>query len=639
MTMLDRMRRHKAWLKWSLGIVVVTFVLLYVPSFLTPTGAGAAPTDVLATVEGRNVTVGAFQRAYQQQIQSLRSAYGDTVNDQMLRQLGIAQRIVQQLVDQEAVLAEAARLGVRVSDGELRERIVRMPGLQENGVFIGDAKYRALLQMQRPPVQPAEFEAELRKSLISEKLEAAVAGWVTVADSEVDAEYRERNEKVKLELAIFTANQFRAAVQPTDADLQAHFGANPEAYRIPEKRRVRYVSIDAEALRARMTVTPQEAEARYRQNIQTYSTPEQIRASHILLKTEGKDEAAVRKQAEAVLAKVKAGGDFAALARQYSEDTSKDNGGDLDYFGRGAMVKEFEEAAWALSPGQTTDLVKTPYGFHIIRLVDKRPAATKTFAEVRAQVEDQIKWEKAQAEAARVADEVAGEIDDPSDLDRVAQARGLTVGDSGLFAREEPLAGIGFAPGVSAEAFTLEQGKVSKRLNTQQGAAFIHLVEVKASYLPKLDEVKDKVRDDVARAKAVEVARAKAQTMAQAARGKFAAAAKAAGVEVKTTDLISRGTALPEVGVSKAVEDAVFALKASDETTGPIATENAVVVARVVERQDIKTEEMQAARDGLRSEMIQQRRGEFFSAYMTKAKKNMQVEYNPNAIKTILGGQ
>ena len=638
MTMLDRMRRHKAWLKWSLGIVVASFILFYVPSFLSPTGVGAAPTDVIATVEGRDVTVARFQRLYNQQVQQLRSAYGEALNDQMLRQLGIGQRIVQQLVDQEAVLAEAARLGITVTDGELRERIVRMPGLQENGQFIGDAKYRALLAMQRPPVRPEEFEAELRNSLVAEKLESALTGWMTIADTEVDAEYRERNEKVKLELAVFTANQFRSTIQPTDAEIQAHFSKNPEAYRIPEKRRVRYLSIDAEALRSRMAVTPQEAEARYKQNLQVYSNPEQVRASHILLKTEGKDEATVRKQAEAVLARVKAGEDFAALAKQFSEDSSKDNGGDLDYFGRGAMVKEFEDAAWALQPGQTTDLVKTQYGFHIIRVTDKRAASTKTFPEVRAQVEDQIKWEKAQAEATRVADEVAKEIDDPADFDRVAQARGLTIGDSGLFAREEPLAGLGFAPAVTAEAFTMEQGKVSGRLNTNAGAAFIQLVEIKPSYVPQLDEVKDKVKDDVARTKAVDVARAKAESMAQAARGNFAAAAKAAGVEVKTTELVTRGTALPEVGVSKAVEDAVFALPAN-QTTGPIATDNAVVVARVVERQDIKPDDMATARDGLRTEMLQQRRGEFFGSYMTKAKEKMNVQYHENAIKAILGGQ
>ena len=637
MTMLDRMRRHKNWLKFSLVAVVGTFILLYVPSFLSPPGAGAAPGDAIATVDGRKITVDTYKRAYQTQVQALRAAYGGSLNDQMLRQLGVGQRIVQQLIDEQAVLAEARRIGITVSDAELRERLLRLPDFQENGQFVGEARYRAVLRMQRPPRTPADFEEELRKVLTIEKLQGAVAAWVRVSDSDVDEEYRRRNEKVKLDLAVFTANQFRAGVQPTDAELQAQFNAHPDTYKVPEKRRVRYLSISAEALRPRMTVTPQEIEARFNQNNQAYSTPEQIRASHILLKVEGKDAAAVTKQAEAILAKVKAGGDFAALAKQYSEDDqSKATGGDLDYFGRGAMTKEFEDAAFALDVGKTSEIVKTPFGLHIIKVTDKKAATTKTLAEVRPQIEDQLRWEKAQAEATRVAEEIGKEIDDPADLDRVAKARGLAVGDSGLFSREEPLAGLGFAPAVTSEAFTMEQGKVSGMLRTSQGFAFVSLTEIKPTYAPKLDEVKDKVREDVVKVKAVEVAKSKAASMAQAGKGNFAAAAKAAGVEVKSTDLITRGAALPEIGVSGAVEDAVFALKAG-ETTAPISTENAVVVARVKERQDVNPAEMHTARDGIRNELLQSRRSQFFAAYMSKAKGKMQVEYNTEAIKAVLG--
>lgn len=640
--MLDRMRRHRAWLKWSLGIVVLTFVLLYIPSFLEQDGVGAAPTDTLATVDGRPITVGSYQRTYQAQLNRLRSAYGDQLNDQMVRQLGISQQIVRQLIDEESMLAEASRLGIKVSDAELKERILRMPEFQEGGQFIGDTRYRAMLRMARPPLTPSEFEEQVRRSLVIEKLQGAVTGWVRVNDEDVDQEYRRRNEKVKLDLAVFTANQFRGSITPTDAEIQERFSANQEAYRLPEKRRVRYLSIDAEALRAKMTATAQEVEARYQQNLATYRTPEQVRASHILFKTEGKDEAAVKKLAETVLAKVKAGEDFAKLAKQYSEHGSKDNGGDLDYFGRGTMVnefdEEFDEVAFSQAPGQTSDLVKTKLGFHIIRTVDKRAAATRALADVRPQLEDQIKFEKAQAEASKIADEIAKDIDDPSDLDRVAGVRALAVSDSGLFSRDEPLAGLGFAPAVSAEAFKLEQGKVSGMLRTNQGYAWIAVVETKPSGLPTLAEVRDKVSDDVARVKAVDLAKAKAATMAQAAKGNFAAAAKAAGVEMKSTELITRGTALPEVGVSKAVDDAVFALRVN-ETTAPIATENAVVVARVKERQDLKPEDMATSRASLRGELMSQRGNEFFAAYMTKAKDKLTVTFNENALKLILGGQ
>jgi peptidyl-prolyl cis-trans isomerase D len=636
------MRRHRGWLKWSLGLVCLTFVLFYVPSFLRNGGiagvTGAQADDAIATVNGHEITAGEYRRLYAQQLQSLRQAYGGNVDDKMLQQLGVAERILSQMVDEEAMVAEAERLGLRVSDAGLAERIKRMPGFQQNGQFVGEVAYRDILQMQRPPIRPVEFEDQLRRSLMAEKLQAAVTGWLRVADADVDAEYRKRNEKVKVSLAVFTANQFRAGIQPTDAELTAQFNAHQDAYKLPEKRRVRFLSINADSLRDKMTVTPQEIEARYKDSVAVYSTPEQVRASHILFKIEGKDEAAVRKVAEAVLARAKAGEDFAALARKYSEDdTNKAKGGDLDYFGRGVMAKEFEDAAFSLPPGQISDLVKTSFGFHIIKVVDKKAAATRPLDEVRAQVIDQVKTQKAQQQAAQVADEVAKDIKQPDDLDKVAKAKGLAVGDSGLFGREEPLTGLGFAPAVTAEAFSMQQGKVSGELKTNQGFAFIALTEIQAAHVPTLNEVKDKVRDDVIRLKSVELAKTKAAVMAQAAvKGNFAAAAKAAGVEVKTTDFVPRGTALPDIGVSNAVDDAVFKLKVG-ETAGPIATDNAVVVAQVRERQDIKPEALSTERDALRDELLQQRRQEFFAAYMAKAKTKMKISYNSDTIKTLLG--
>ena len=636
MTMLDRMRRHKSWLKWSLAIIVVAFVLVYVPQFLDPTGTGAAPTDTIATVNGRRIPASTFQQVYLQQMAQLRASYAG-LSDEMIQQLGFGQRLVQQLVSQEAQLAEAERLGITVSDGELAERLKRLPAFQENGVFIGERRYRQLLDNSRPPTRPEAFEADLRKSLTAEKLQAAVTGWIRVSDADVEQEYRRRNEKVKLDLAIFNAADFRTGIQPTAADIEAEFSANKETYRIAEKRRVRYLSIDVASLRPKMTVTLPEVTTRYQQNQQSYSTPEQVRASHILFSTTGKDEAAVRKTAEGVLARVKSGGDFAALAQQYSEDPqSKVKGGDLDFFAKGTMVPEFDAVAWTLAPGQTSDLVKSQFGFHIIRVTEKRAAMTRTLDQVRPQLEEQIKDEKAQAEALRLSEEIAGQISAPADIDRVAKERGLTAGDSGLFSRDEPLAGLGFAPAVAAQAFALEQGKTSGSLRTNQGYAFIALTEIKPSALPTLDEVRDKVQQAVVNAKAIEVARTRAATLAASTGANFAAAAKAVGAPVKSTDLVARGSALPDVGVSDKVDAAAFALKAG-ETSQPIATDTAVVVVHVRERQEITPEALAAERDTLRNELTDQRRAAFFSAYMAKAMENMDVTYNEAVIAQLLG--
>lgn len=636
MTMLDRMRRHRGWLKWSLAIVVVSFVVLYVPQFLDPTGtgAGAAPRDVVATVEGRRINASTYQTVYTQQMAQLRQAYGE-MTDQMAQQLGFGQRIVQQLVSQEAQLAEAERLGITVTDGELRERLIRLPAFQENGVFIGDARYRALLDGARPPVRPAQFEEDFRRSLIAEKLQNSVAGWITVSDADVEQAYRREHERARLDLAIFNADQFRAGIVPTDAELNAEYTASPDAFRVEEKRRVRYLALDSAALRTTVTVTPQEVEQRYRENSATFSTPEQTRASHILFATEGKDAAAVRKTAEEVLARVKKGEDFAALAKQYSDDGSKEMGGDLDFNARGIMVPEFDTAMWALQPGQTTDqLVQTQFGFHIIKVTDRRAAQTRTLDQVRTQLEDQIRNEKARAEATRLSTELAAQIKTPADLDTVAKQRNLTVRDSGLFARNEPLSGLGVEPAVAAEAFRLEQDQVSGALATMQGYAFIALAEIKPAHLPALAEVREQVSNAVIRKKAVEVARARAATVAQSSD--FATAARAAGVTVRSTELIARGSALPEIGVSERIDQAAFAL-AAGQTSQPIATDTAVVVVHVREKQDIVPEGLASQREALRAQLTNERRMEFFSAYMMKAMENMEITYNEQTLNALMG--
>ena len=198
-----------------------------------------------------------------------------------------------------------------------------IPAFQENGQFIGEQVYEQVLRMQRPPLTTEEFEDNLRRALLVEKLRAAVTDWVAVSDADVEREYRARNEKVKLQLVVFTPDKVQNEVTVTDAELSAYFDKHKDRYRVPEKRKIRYLLVDADAVQAKVVVPPGDIERYYQQNIQQYSTPEQVRASHILLKTEGKDDAAVKAQAEAVLKQVKSGADFAELAKKYSEDESQ----------------------------------------------------------------------------------------------------------------------------------------------------------------------------------------------------------------------------------------------------------------------------------------------------------------------------
>ena len=198
-----------------------------------------------------------------------------------------------------------------------------------------------------------------------------------------------------------SADRLRGDVTVTDADLSTWFDAHKEDYRVGEKKKIKYLLVDVDKLRATAVVPPGDIEKYYRDNQQEFTTPEQVRASHILIKSD-KDDAAAKAKAEALLKQVKSGADFAALAKKNSEDEgSAKNGGDLDYFGRGRMVKEFEDAAFSLQPGQMSDVVKSPFGYHIIKVVDHKPAITKSIADVRQQIADRLATERARPTRAR----------------------------------------------------------------------------------------------------------------------------------------------------------------------------------------------------------------------------------------------
>src|SRR5438552_6907903 len=248
MTMLDRMRRHKAWLKWSLVLVVLAFIVFYIPEFLRVSGTDANSGDTIAKVEGHAISSGEFRRTYQAQLQAYRSAYGGQMSEQLLKQLGIEQRILQQMVDEQASLAEADRLGIIVSDDEVRQRIFAIPAFQENGHFIGDQRYQQLLRLQRPPLAPSDFENGIRRSLTVEKLRASLTDWLSIADKELEQEYRRRNDKVKLAVVSMTADSFRAQATANDSDIASYFESHKEDFKIPEKRKIRYLLIDVDAI-------------------------------------------------------------------------------------------------------------------------------------------------------------------------------------------------------------------------------------------------------------------------------------------------------------------------------------------------------------------------------------------------------
>ena len=459
--MLDGMRRHKGWLKWSLALVCLAFVFLYVPGFVDQTALEGFPNDVVARVGDHDITVAQFRQMYLLQLENYRQQSSGEVSEEVLRSLGIDRQILQGMIARYAAVAEAERLGLTVGDAEVRHRIVNLPGFQVNGQFVGEARYRQALQFQRPPMTPAQFEEEVRRDIMFERLEAAVTGWIAVSDDEIAAEHRRRNEKVRVQVVAFRGDDYLEDIDAADEEIAALYEENPLAYEVPEKRQLRFLLVDESAIFESISPSDEEVQQYYDANVSQYTTPGQTRASHILLRIGGQVEAEVEARAAELAAEARAGADFAELAREHSEDeATAEDGGDLGLFGRGRMVAEVEAAAFDLDVDAVSDPVRSAIGFHVLQVTEKQEETRQPLEEVREAIENTLKNERATSRADALARAIAVEVETPEDLERAAGARGFELQESGFVGRGEPILGLGFAPQVSAEAFQMDQGEV-----------------------------------------------------------------------------------------------------------------------------------------------------------------------------------
>lgn len=637
--MLDRMRRHKGWLKWSLALVIFAFAFLYIPGFMDQTGGAALPDDVIARVGDQEISMLEFQQIYSRQLQAYRLESGGEISEEMLRSLGIDRQILQQMIDGHAALAEAERLGLAVSDAEVRERILTFPAFQIDGRFIGEASYRQLLQQQRPPLSPSQFEEEVRNEILVDRLQAAVTGWVRVSDAEVADEHRRRNERVRVDVVAFRAADFREEVEATDDDVSLLFAEEAANYEVAEKRRLRFLLVDQTAIFDSLALTDDEVRQYYDANLSQYQTPGQVRARHILLRVDADDEEEVEARAAELAAEARGGADFAQLAREHSQDeTNASNGGDLGVFGRGRMVPEFENAAFALAAGEISDPVRSPFGYHVIQVTDKQEEITQPFEEVRGAIENVLKRERSSSRATALARAISAEAATPEELERAASARGYELQESGFAARGEPILGLGLAQEVSAQAFAIGPGVVAGPIPTPSGPAFVTVTDIQDPYVPELDEVRDQVREDVIRKKSLALAQETAAEAAETLKGAddFVATAEEAEWSVGSSDLVARGAALPEVGQSAAVEAVAFAMTPG-AVSDVVQAGNAVAVLHLVEREEASAGDLAQNRDTLRNELMLQRQSRFFTAYMDNVKERLDIMIDLAVLEQALG--
>jgi peptidyl-prolyl cis-trans isomerase D len=638
---LALMRRHRRWLYVFLWLVIAAFIILYIPAFQQE--QSGTPGETIVSVGKLPISVGEFQRSYYRQRQVYDRLYQGRLEEPMLRQ--IQQRTLESLVAERLVELEAKRLGISVSDEAVARAIATSPEFQDEGRYIGSDEIRRRLDLQG--MTEEQLAESLRRQLLSESLQNLVGSVADASDAEVERELARRNEQVKLEYVLADAARFRAAVQPSEQQIQARFEAKQDAYKVPEKRVVSYVLLDHEVLRPQAVVKDRDIERYYEDHREEYRQEEEACARHILVKVkqgdaaEGHTDEEARQIVEGLLAQVSAGGDLAAIARKFSEDLgSAQNGGDLGCFPPGRMVREFDDAVFALQPGETSPLVKSSFGYHIIRLESKRESTVLPLA----QVKERIRATVLERKLGELGDEKAQAVSDAltrgKSLEEAAKVQGLSVRKSAAFARGETPPVVS-SPMLVARVFALKQGEVEKEAYPlPQGAAFFALAEIVPAHPPKLEEVHDKVRDDIVLETAFEQARSLAASLkAKAETAGLDKAAAAAGlVRKETPPLTGRGQPLGELGTGLVLDEVAFSLP-EKTLSDPVRTASGWAVLRVLEKKTADPAKLGREREQVGASLREQKRSELFRAFLLEARERYQITRNPKAYQRAVGEQ
>src|SRR5271170_3946065 len=637
-----------------LVLICASMAITLIPGFGSNVGIGAAPAGVLATIGDQTVTVSEVQREARAMIRQQFPRGGPQAS--MLLPY-FSSQAAEQLINEKALVAEAHRMGLRVSDDELRDELQHGQlgtMLFPDGKFVGQEEYENFAQ--RNDLTVPQFEALEKDYILVRKLRALVSSSAFVGDGEVRDEFNRRDTKVKFEYAVVTQADILKGLHPTDEELKAFYERNKASYNnsIPEKRQIKYVVVDSSKIGSAIAVTDQDLQTYYDQHREEYRVAEQVKVSHILIKTPlpapgaKEDEKAVadaRAKAEGVLKEVKAGGDFAKLAEKYSDDPgSAKSGGELGWIGRGRTVPEFEKAAFSLGKGQTSDLVKSSYGFHIIRVEDKQDAHLKTLAEVKGEIAEKVKQQKT-AHATEVAANTLLSQARTDGLDKAAAAKGQPAITTEFFGRTDSLPGLAANPQFMDAVFSEVEKAPPDVVQIPQGYVVFQLLAIQPPATPTFEEIRSRVEAQFKNERAGLLLQQKTQELSDRAKAghDLKKAAKELGATVKTSDLVAPDGQVPDIG-SMTNANAVFSLKPG-EISGPISAGGNGVVAELLEKQAPTDQEYAEKKDQVRQSLLEAKQNDLFGLFVTNLRAEMQkikrLKINQDEMKNLTrqGGQ
>jgi peptidyl-prolyl cis-trans isomerase D len=604
---------------WAIiiGIVCVSMVA-FLGSYFTGQDSRTNATGVYATVGDQTVNSEDIRQqarqAAQQQLQ------GQALPDYILRmfQQQQTQQAAQRLVMRAAVLEQAGKMGLRVTDQEVADFLHQGElgrALFPNGKFVGpDEADRIILGLTQGQAGRVKFEQDVRESLLFNKLIAVVQGAVTVPAAEIETEYKKQNVKVKFDYAVVSAEDLAKKVSVTEPELRAYYEQNKAQLKdtLPEQRKIKYVVIDASKLPVQ--ISDDDYKQAYNQAQSQFKTPEQVDVRHILVKT--------KEQALDIKKQLEGGADFAALAKKYSDDPgSKDTGGLYKNVEHGKMVPEFDKAAFELQPGKISDPVQTSFGFHILKVDAHRPAGQKSLAEVKPELEEMIRTRKQRDAADTLANQVLSDAKSGG-LDKAAASRQLKVTTTDYVAADASLPGIGSSPEVMSQIFTFQKDTPSVA-RAGQNEVVADVLDIKPKSTPTFEQARKQLEDSYRQDRAQQMVGQKSQELAEKAKaaGDLKKAAKELGLAVKTSDFVAPTGQVPDLGAMSNAEVA-FDMKKGDVSPA-INTGRGGAVLQIVDRQEPTAAEFDKQRDQIRERLAGQKRMQALNDFAVNVRDRM----------------
>lgn len=616
--------QQKLGVRIALGVVVaflgVGMLLYLIPGAGTDTTTG---TDSVAQVGDQAISMADVRNALTRisQSQQIPAALQPLYVQQVLREL---------IFEKELEL-EAKDLGIQVSDQERAQRIRQLiPTAFVGNSFVGDDAYAAQVQ-ERTNLSVPEFEDMVGQGLLEDKFREMVTDGVNVTPAEIDQEFRRRNDKIKINYVVIKPDDLQTKINPSDAELSAYFKQNQGRYAMPETRVLSYAFLNMDTLRAHESISDADIQQYYMQNLDRYKLQDRVHVAHILFKTVGMTDSQIQEllaKAQGVDKKAKApGANFGDLAKQYSDDTTKDKGGDLDWIMRGQTVPEFEKVAFSLPKGEVSDVVKTPYGLEIIKVLDRETARTQTLDEVKPQIVAALQQDKANQDAQMISDQIADDIRRSGrvPLEDLAKKYNLMLGETMPISTGATVPEVGDSPEIADTIYNLRVGDESAPIQTDKGYVVFYVKSIQPAHPATLAEVRDKVLADYRRDKAADLAKTDATDLAKAAQSQgLEKAAKAAGFSVEMSDQVARGASIPDIGNVSQVQDA-FKLNVG-QVGMPVFLGANWVVYSLADHQLPNMADLAAQKDDISKQLLAANRDMAFEAFRDALDARMKQE-------------